>query len=72
MATAYYYDESKNPDGRHLQGVPLADLSEEEFAALPGWLQKSVDAHPMYRRTPLPKVTRATQEQPKEPEVNDG
>jgi hypothetical protein len=56
MATARYYDESKNPDGGALPGgVPLADLSDEEYNALPKWLQASVDEHPMYRKTPLPK-----------------
>ena len=32
---ARYYDAEKNPDGGSLPGVPLRDLSEDEFAALP-------------------------------------
>jgi hypothetical protein len=56
MATARWYDASKNPDGGALPGgVPLADLSDEEYNALPKWLQASVDASPLYRKTPLPK-----------------
>lgn len=54
MATAYYYDESKNPDGEIFPGVPLADLDDETFDSLPAWLQASVDASPMYRKTPVP------------------
>jgi hypothetical protein len=51
MAIARYYDASKNPDGAVLDGVPLRDLTEEEFAELPPWLQASVDAAPFYRKT---------------------
>lgn len=50
MPIARYYDESKN-DGRAFDGVPLHDLTEEEFAELPAWLQASVDAAPFYRKT---------------------
>ena len=46
-----YYDPSKNPGGASLDGVPLRDLTEEEFAELPNWLQASVDATPFYRKT---------------------
>lgn len=48
---ARYYDESKNPDGGALPGVPLGDIDEDFFASLPAWLQASVDASPMYRKT---------------------
>lgn len=48
---ARFYDESKNPDGGAIPGVPLGDMTEEEFDALPEWLQRSVDASPMYRKT---------------------
>jgi hypothetical protein len=65
MAAARYYDESKS-EGGSLPGVPLRDLSQEEFDALPGWLQQSVDASPMYRKTPLPPGGRPKQEQPAE------
>jgi hypothetical protein len=46
-----YYDEKANPTGAGLPGVPLRDLSAEEFEALPVWLQYSVDAQPFYRKT---------------------
>ena len=48
-----FYDASKNPDGAMFPGVPLRDLTAEEFEALPLWLQYSVDAAPMYRKTAL-------------------
>ena len=51
MSIARYYDESKNPDGAVLDGVPLRDLTVEEFETLPPWLQANVDASPMYRKT---------------------
>lgn len=54
---ARYYDETKNPEGGMLPGVPLRDLTEAEFAALPPWLQESLDALPCYRKTPPPRET---------------
>lgn len=48
-----YYDESKNAAGVFLPGVPLRDLTAEEFEALQVWLQYSVDAQPFYSRTPI-------------------
>lgn len=54
---ARYYDESKNPEGGALPGVPLADITEERWASLPEWLQKSVDALACYRKTPPPTET---------------
>lgn len=50
-----YYDASKNPGTPDapamFPGVPLRDLTEEDYDALPEWLQRSVDASPMYRKT---------------------
>lgn len=61
---ARYYDERKNPDGAFLPGVPLADLTEEQFDALPKWLQLSVDASPFYRKTkPRAESTDAAREE---------
>lgn len=51
MATAYYYDESKNPDGAYFGGVPLGNISEEEFESYPKWLQQNIAESPMYRKT---------------------
>lgn len=50
---ARYYDETKNPEGGMLPGVPLRDISQAEFDNYPAWLQASIDAHPMYRKTQL-------------------
>lgn len=50
---ARYYDASKNPEGGHLPGVPLADISQEAFDAMPEWLQASVDAVGFYRKTAI-------------------
>lgn len=56
MEIARYYDESKNGEGAFFAGVPLADITPELWEALPAWLQASVDAAPMYRKTPVPKA----------------
>ena len=53
---ARHYDASKNPDGASLPGVPLRDLTQAEFDALPAWLQLSVDASMFYRKTAPPNV----------------
>jgi hypothetical protein len=51
MSIARYYDASANPEAAALPGVPLRDLTEEEFGELPTYLQESVDAAPFYRKT---------------------
>lgn len=48
-----YYDASKNEEGRFIAGVPLRDLDEAEFEALPAHLQRSVDAADFYRKTKI-------------------
>lgn len=48
---ARYYDEKANPDGGALPGVPLRDLTQEEYDSYPAWIQASIDAHPMYRKS---------------------
>lgn len=54
-----YYDADKNPTGAAFDGVPLGDMDDATFDALPGWLQASVDASPMYRKTPVPAPKKA-------------
>lgn len=50
-----YYDASKNPgDVNYITGVPLRDLSADEFVALPEHLQRSVDDSDLYRKTKPP------------------
>lgn len=46
-----YYVEENNPDGGFFPGVPLRDLTEDEFNDLAPWQQKSIDESRMYRRT---------------------
>lgn len=48
---ARYYVASANPREESFPGVPLADITEEEWAEQPEWVQASVDASPMYRKT---------------------
>lgn len=54
MTIARFYDETKNADGAYIPGVPLRDLTAEEFDALPKHLQAGVDALPFYRKTRPP------------------
>lgn len=58
MPIARYYDESKNTEGAFFAGVPLDDITEERWDQLPDWLQASVDASPMYRKTSLPTASK--------------
>lgn len=53
-STARYYDESKNRDRAFFPGVPLRDLTADEWAALTPRMQDSVDAAPFYRKTKPP------------------
>ena len=48
---ARYYDASANPERLYFSGVPLRDITEEEWAALPEHVQRSVDAVSFYRKT---------------------
>ena len=50
-----FYDASKNPDGAFFPGVPLRDLTEDEWQALDKRMQQSVDAAPFYVKTKPPK-----------------
>lgn len=52
---ARYYNAANNPNGEAFSGVPLGNIDEETWNGLPEHLQNSVDAHPMYRKTPLPR-----------------
>ena len=64
MATALYYEASKNPDGVFFPGVPLRDLTDDEYEALPEWQRREVDAAPFYRRTnPNPTRRKAEHEE---------
>jgi hypothetical protein len=48
-----FYDASKNPSGAFFPGVPLRDLTADEWAALTDRMQQSIDAAPFYRKTPV-------------------
>lgn len=69
MATRKYYRPDKNPGTKDnpamLPGVPLADLSDEEYESYPRWLQRSIDASDMYQSTnphPQPRARKADDE----------
>lgn len=42
------YDAKKNKEGATLPGVPLSDMTRQEFMALPEWIQRSVAACEFY------------------------
>lgn len=64
------YDAAKNPDGHALPGVPLRDITVDEFKALPAWLQASIDASPFYS---APKgAPKASAPAPEESASGDG
>lgn len=45
---AFVYDASQNPQGEHLDGVPLRDLTRAEYGELPEVWQRAVTAVPYY------------------------
>lgn len=45
---AFFYDDTMNPKGRFISGVPLRDLTQDEVDALPPHKQASIAASPMY------------------------
>jgi len=57
MKIARYYDATKNPDHAFFPGVPLRDLTDDEWDALDTRMQESIDATPFYRKTPPPRET---------------
>jgi hypothetical protein len=62
MPIARYYNAAANTEGRYFPGVPQGDIDEARWAAFPQWLQDTIDASPMYRKTkpdagkPAPKA----------------
>jgi hypothetical protein len=48
MELVYTYDASQNPDNASLPGVPLRDLTADDIANVPAWLQSSIAAQPFY------------------------
>jgi hypothetical protein len=58
MAVARYYNPDRNKEGGSFPGVPLRDLTEEEFDALTPNQQASIDASPIYRKTAPPKAAK--------------
>jgi hypothetical protein len=62
---AYYYLPDQNEAGAHYPGVPMRDLTKDEYEAHPKWIQRSIAASPMYaeekpkpsRKAPAAKET---------------
>lgn len=50
MSTSRYFDESKY-DGEYIPGVPIRDLTEDEYDALDESAKATVDAVPFFRKT---------------------
>lgn len=62
---ARYYDSSKNPGTEaspaSIPGVPLTDLDQATWNALPEHVQRDINASPMYRKTKLPTRVRSVE-----------
>lgn len=55
----FKYLPNKNLKGRALTGVPLSDLTQAQFDAMPRWIQKSVSGCEFYQAVdakPAPKA----------------
>lgn len=50
MSTARHFDESKYED-QYIPGVPMRDLTEDEFEALDDDAKATIDASPFFRKT---------------------
>lgn len=44
----YHYDPTANPQGYQIDGVPLSDLTERQWARLSKPLQEAVKKSPFY------------------------
>jgi hypothetical protein len=71
MSTARYYNAEKNPHGAILPGVPLGDIDQQTFDGYPAWLQQSIDASPMYRKS-RPPADKSQVAEPAPPPAGDG
>ncbi len=60
MPIARYYKAEQNPDGAYIDGVPLRDITDEEWEALPERLQRAADASGLYRKTPIARAREQT------------
>lgn len=50
----YIYDETKNPKGRYIAGVPLGDITFAMYAGYKPHIQASVDTAGFYVEPPKP------------------
>lgn len=58
---AFRYDATKNPSGGNLPGVPLKDITTEQFERYADWLKDSIRAQPFYIPVePAPAASRRT------------
>lgn len=55
----YRYLPDKNPKGRVVAGVPLADIDQAQFDAWPEWTQASIQASGFYQAVEKPKTKTA-------------
>jgi hypothetical protein len=56
---ARYFDADKDEGQGVHPGVPLGDITEDQWNQYPSWLQDSIDADPRYRKTkPATSTTR--------------
>lgn len=65
-----YFDESKYDGSQPYGGVPLRDIDEAEWKALPKHVQESTDVLPYFRKTKPP--TAHTPAEKHEETVTDG
>jgi hypothetical protein len=50
----HYYNAAKNPDGAYLAGVPMRDMSGEEWDGLAPQQRREALHHGYWRLTPVP------------------
>lgn len=67
----FEYLPQKNPKGKTLTGVPLSDISQAQFDALPKWVQRSVYSCEFYQSVDAKPAPKAKAAAPKAQAVSD-
>lgn len=57
----FTYDEKKNTDGAQITGVPLADITKEQFDAYPEPIQAAIKSAVFYAQ-PRPTKSKKVEE----------
>lgn len=73
MATKRYLNvEATQGGSQYIAGVPLTDLSDEQYESLPEWQQKQVDNSGLYRKSAPPSTEKKAATTDKDKKEQEG